>query len=219
MRKILYFLLAVLAVASVLIKAKQIEQKEVSEIVSINEEWKKTGKPVDAALVIRTDMYEIEKVSGKMMENGYIYAQLPRETAGKLFRGQQFKVLNGAGIEGRIVSVSRTPDMLTGMYNLTLKVTSGELSPGVIIVAGVRTKSHPDTLAVKKEAVLRDDAGSFCWVISPENIVAKRRISTGKEYEGYLMIEEGLEEDEKVCTDGLARLRENDFVSIRKEGR
>ena len=219
MRKILYLLLAVLAVALVIIKAKHIEQKEVSEIVSINEEWKKTGKPVDAAAVIRTDMYEIEKVSGKMMENGYIYAQMPRETERKLFRGQQFTVLNAAGIEGRIVSVSRNPDMLTGMHNVTLKATAGELKPGVIIVAGVRTKNYPDTIAVKTEAVLRDADGSFCWVISPENKVAKRRIKTGIESKGTLMIEEGLEADEKVCTDGLARLRENDIVNIRKEGR
>ena len=217
MRKLIYLIIVVSFIALVFFKIKVIEKKENKEIISITEEWRVNGKPVDVVNVKRGNIYYLEKVSEILRPGGIIEGDVPEYVVAKLDQGQEFTAeINGKLIEGHLKDINRQRDLVTGLYKISLKITSkNNLKAGLIIVAKVRVRILKDVLKIPPTAVMTVNSNSYCWVVK-NNKVEKRKIKLGIGYEDEVRVISGLSLKETVCVNGLDKLSENDTVRIRK---
>lgn len=104
----------------------------------------------------------------------------------------------------------------------------GKLSSGLFAEVGY-PKNFPDTLLVPAVAILKDIGGSFVWVVTDENKVARRGIVTGPSLFSpqedpdaapvrETIILKGLKATDKVITRGVQRVREQATVTPQMEG-
>ena len=218
MRKIIYLALILLVAAGTVFKAQEIEKQDKTEIVSINEEWNKNGKPADLQTACEKEFYEISKVSGHIKNDMYIYTEIPRETARTLRTGQRFVLMNKGydEVSGKVVELSKYPNRLTGFYYVTLKLDKKLPDFSEIAVAAVKTAAMTG-IAVKRQALVLDDDGTYCWVADKDNIVSLVKVEKGLEYNNYVQIKSGLEKGSRVVTGGKEVLKEGDLIRPRRE--
>jgi len=215
-RSAVYLLFFAILVFSVVHKAHVLESQEKKEIVSITEEWKKYGKPVDVAHVTRGDAHCIEKISGLLGRDNIIYCQVSEDIVSKLKKGQEFTaVLQGQMLRGQVLAVSGKMDMFTGLYAVKLKIeTKNGFKQKSIVVAKVRVNTLKNVLKIPRTAVVRDNAHEYCWVVR-DDVVEKRAIVTGLDCEADIQVISGLKLKELVCVSGLTELSDNDRIRIR----
>jgi len=219
MRKLIYFIFFAVFVLSVLYKARIIERQEQREIVSVAREWGQYGKPVDTLYVEKGDVYSEKKISGLIRNDNTIDCEVTEDTVSKLWNGQPFTAsLKGKKIRGYVSEIDKNRNILTGLYGVKLKITTENgFRQGRIIVAKVRVGTLKDVLKIPREAVMRDNSNTYCWVVS-NSVVEKRRIKTGLETDKYIQVLSGLKAGEQVCVNGLYELKENDKVRARNTG-
>ena len=204
-------------VLSVINKTRIIEGKDKQEIISITEEWKKHGKPVDTAIVVKGDAHCLEKISGIIGRDDIIYCQVSADIVSKLRKGQEFKaILKGKTLRGHVSAVSSKMEMLTGLYAVKLKITTENgFKQKSIVVAKVRVSTLKNVLKIPQTAVIRDNSHTYCWVVVRDSMVEKRDIVSGMDCESDIQILSGLKLKDQVCVNGLAELADNDKVRIR----
>ncbi|MFH1415747.1 MAG: hypothetical protein ABIH89_06650 [Elusimicrobiota bacterium] len=215
-RKLVYIMFFAVIVLSVVYKSRILEGKEKQEIVSITEEWKRYGKPVDIAYAVRGDAHCLEKISGIIGSGNIIDCEVSENIAAKLRQGQEFTaLLKGKLLHGYVDNVGGNRDMLTGLYSARLKITTTNgFKNGSIVVAKVRVNTLKNVLKIPQTSVVQDNSHRYCWVVH-DNIAEKRDIVTGADCEAYIQVVSGLELKEKVCLNGLAELADKDRVRIR----
>jgi len=218
-RKLVYFMFFALITVSVVYKARILESQEKKEIVSITEEWKQYGKPVDVAYAVKGAAHCLEKISGIIGAGNVIDCEVSEDIAVKLSRGQEFTaLLKGQLLCGYVADVSPNRNMLTGLYSARLKITTENgFKSGSIVVAKVRVNTIENVLKIPKTAIVQDNSHKYCWVVN-DDIVTKRVIVTGLDCEDDIQVISGLELKEKVCVSGLRELADNDKVRIRGGG-
>ena len=215
-RNLVYVIFFAGIAVSVVYKARIIEGKEKREVVSITEEWKKHGKPVDIAPVIKGDAHCLEKISGIIGRDDIIYCQVSEDVVSKLRKGQVFTaVLKGKTISGHVTAVSGKMEMLSGLYAVKLKITTENgFKQKSIVVAKVRVNTLRNVFKIPQTAVIRDNSHTYCWVVR-DSMAEKRDIVPGMDCESDIQILSGLKLKEQVCVNGLAELSDNDEVRIR----
>ena len=72
--------------------------------------------------------------------------------------------------------------------------------------------SHP-ALLVSEQALGRDQAQKFVYVVNSEEKVEYRRVKVGRLYDGLREITEGLSSKDRVIVSGLQRVRPDQEVS------
>ncbi len=124
-------------------------------------------------------------------------------------------------IENEVASQTRTNQVRATFANPDGVLASGLY--GLVGIPSLPDPSKPDekkALILPTEAILRDLAGSFVWVVDDQNTVQRRTVSTGKslpikQTDGVKksVILSGLDGSEKVIISGLQRAREGAVVS------
>jgi membrane fusion protein (multidrug efflux system) len=69
-------------------------------------------------------------------------------------------------------------------------------------------------LFIPQQALQFDQAGYHVLVVDGENRVKVRRVALGAGREGEVEIVSGLEEGERVITEGVQKVRPNDVVKV-----
>ncbi|MBN1622450.1 MAG: hypothetical protein JW871_07665 [Endomicrobiales bacterium] len=217
MRKIIYLSVLLICVLGVIIKAGIIREKDKKEIININSEWAKYGKPVDVFSVKRGDLYVRQNISGVLKYDNVIEADVDGEIAAKLEVGQKILTCIGEkGCEGEIVYVSGTRDLISGLYKVRVKINQGvKINKGAIVVAQVVIGKYSNVIYMPKSAVVINNGGKFCWVVK-DSIVKKKFIKTGISNGSYVQVVSGLNIGDAVCVNGIEELEEGSAVRIRK---
>ena len=68
-------------------------------------------------------------------------------------------------------------------------------------------------LAVPRPAILSDQQGNYVYVVGPDNIARVRRVELGQSTPEMASIVQGLEQGERVVTEGVQRVRPNTPVA------
>lgn len=117
--------------------------------------------------------------------------------------------------EGKLSVVDNQIDTGTGTIRLkaTFPNEKFQLWPGQFANARLLLKVQKDGLVVPASVVQRGPQGTFAFVIKGDNTVEVRAVKVGPIDQGQALIEEGLQEGEKVVVDGQYKLQPGSRVT------
>ena len=81
------------------------------------------------------------------------------------------------------------------------------LRPGLFTRIRMPLGNRPDMPLVTERAVANDQGGAYLLVVNSEDMVERRTIKTGQRMDGLIVIEDGLQKDDRVIVKGVQRAR------------
>ena len=86
------------------------------------------------------------------------------------------------------------------------------LVPGMYVKVVVQVSPLKKRVMVKQEAIMREQLGTFVFVVGAQNRLERRRIVTGMKNGGYQVVLSGLAVGERVVVEGLQKAGSGDEV-------
>jgi multidrug efflux system membrane fusion protein len=128
---------------------------------------------------------------------------------------------NGAGASpssGELTFIDNAVDTATGTINLkaTFPNRDHALWPGQFANVSLRLANEAGALVVPTEAVQTGQAGTFVYVIGPDDAVSIRPVVVRRTYRQWSVLEKGVAAGERVVTDGHLRLAPGVKVETRE---
>ncbi len=177
----------------------------------INEITATSGQQVETG----TQILSIANLSTVLLEAQIFERDLPlvRESTRASFTGA---ALNGevytigtADGDGRILSIGQTVNEQTRTVSVIYEVINPlqRLRDGMFVEMTIDTSGDRKVLAVPKKSVISEQGQTFVFVFDGGEKFEKRAVAVGAEGADYYEIKSGLEEGERVVTDGIYQLR------------
>ncbi len=118
---------------------------------------------------------------------------------------------------GHYTNLARAVDAKTGtlMVQAQFPNPKGILLPGMSGRVRVPLGTLPDAVLVPEQAVFDLQGAKAVYVVSPENRIVLRRVTTEGSYQGQSVIIEGLENGERVVIKETSKLRPGQTVTVR----
>ena len=117
---------------------------------------------------------------------------------------------------GTLLLVDNAVDQASGTIRLKAMFANDEdeLWPGQSVNARLLLETRSDVLAVPPTAIQRGPQGVFAWIINANNTAEPRVIEVGPATGNVVIVTSGLNEGERVVTDGHYKLARNVPVTI-----
>ena len=81
------------------------------------------------------------------------------------------------------------------------------LLPGLFARVRLPLGTRPDVPLVSERAIGNDQRGTYLMVVNAENVVERRSVKTGQRIDGMIVVEDGLQKDDRVVVKGVQRAR------------
>jgi multidrug efflux system membrane fusion protein len=120
--------------------------------------------------------------------------------------------------QGRVSSTDNAIDLATGTLRLkaTFPNADGALFPNQFANIRLELDTLKDSLAVPSAAIQRGAAGTFVYVIQPDNSVLTKVVQLDAQDGDWQAIRGPINAGDKVVTDGADRLRSGSKVEVVK---
>jgi len=120
--------------------------------------------------------------------------------------------------QGRVSSTDNAIDLATGTLRLkaTLPNADGILFPNQFANIRLELDTLKDSLAVPSAAIQRGAAGTFVYVVQPDNSVLTKVVQLDAQDGDWQAIRGPINAGDKVVTDGADRLRDGSKVEVVK---
>ncbi len=120
-------------------------------------------------------------------------------------------------LPGRINFTDTQVDATTGVVKVRAAFPNpqGELLPGQFVRVRLEGASLKDALAVPQAAVLSTQQGPMVWVLDASNTAQPRPLSLGEQIGNAFLVENGLEGNERIVTEGIIKVRPGMTVRVR----
>jgi multidrug efflux system membrane fusion protein len=117
---------------------------------------------------------------------------------------------------GTLATVDNLIDQTTATYRLKAMFANADekLWPGEFVNARLLLQVRKDVVVIPSVAVQRGPNGLFTWVVKSDNTVEPRPIKTAAASDNTTIILSGVNDGERVVTDGQYKLQTNAPVSI-----
>ena len=175
----------------------------------------KLGKREIAQGVLGTDSFIITlDDSSKII----IDIKVPENLVGILKNGLDAEIKSDAFDKifyGNVESVSSRVDPSTRSILARVVVNNEdyELIPGQLLTVKV-IYNKKETLGISERAITIQGDSSFVYVVQEGDTVAKRDIKIGQRNFGLVSVTEGLNENEKIVSEGISKVRDKAKVKI-----
>lgn len=175
----------------------------------------KLGKREIAQGVLGTDSFIITlDDSSKIV----IDIKIPENFVGILKNGLDAEIKSDAFDKifyGNVESVSSRVDPSTRSILARVVVNNKdyELIPGQLLTVKV-IYNKKETLGISERAITIQGDSSFVYVVQEGDTVAKRDIKIGQRNFGLVSVIEGLNENEKIVSEGISKVRDKAKVKI-----
>lgn len=140
-----------------------------------------------------------------------------RWTQGKL--PVRISLRNGAAqkLQGELTFMENTVDPATGtiLLKATFPNQDKTLWPGQFVDVALKLEEQPSALLIPTQAVQTGQQGPYVFLVSPENRAEMRLVRLGRSVGQETLVEEGLQEGDRVVTDGQIRLVPGARVEVR----
>lgn len=113
-------------------------------------------------------------------------------------------------LEGELDFIDNVSNVSTGTVAMRAKIANKEqlLFPGSFVELKLFVTDKLPILALHPDQIFQNQQGAFIFVISEENKVEQRAVTTGYSNNDLVIIQEGLREGEKVLVGTIRTLRE-----------
>lgn len=111
--------------------------------------------------------------------------------------------------QGRIDFIDNVVDSKTGTVIVRARFPNPDklLVPGLYVRTVLGRKQTSDKLTIPQAAIQEDQAGKFVMLVDPDNKVEQRRITTGRQHAGTIVVKDGLQAGDKVIVEGIQKVR------------
>ena len=118
---------------------------------------------------------------------------------------------------GKIDSIEVGIDTATGTarWRASIPNPDGLLLPGMSVRVRMVTSAPHKAILVPEQATLEDEGRQSVFVVTGQDIVQRRPVKIGPDYDGLRSVE-GLHADEWVVIDGVRRIREGEKVQAKR---
>ncbi len=151
---------------------------------------------------------------------------VPEENLGAVRAGQSQAPLavlvkssgaTGDRLAGTLSFIDNTVDRATGTLRLKATFPNADraLWPGEFVEVGLRTETRRAAVLVPSRAVQTGQKGPFVFVLTADDTVAAREVTTGPLVDGSTVIEKGVAAGERVVTDGQLRLVDGTRAAVK----
>ena len=156
------------------------------------------------------------------LEQMYITCEVSEQYLGKVNEGTPVTLVVGEGfddVETKVVEVSNFINPENRSFKIKVPAKSNDgLKPNLMTKVIVKDYENPKTLMVKTSDILQNtDGQDFVYILEEdgEKLIAKQIVlDAGKEYNGYVEILSGLENGQKVISEGSRSVRNNQEVRL-----
>ena len=116
---------------------------------------------------------------------------------------------------GKLLLIDNAIDQATATIRLKAMFANEDerLWPGEFVNARVLIDTRHDVIAVPTTAIQRGANGLFVWIVNADSVVEPRPIMVGPASGDLTVIEKGIDEGERVVTDGQYKLQVNARVN------
>ena len=121
---------------------------------------------------------------------------------------------------GKLETIDNQVDTATGTVKLRALFDNPDnaLFPNQFVNAKLVVETKQDVLVAPTAAIQRGEPGTFVYAIRPDDTVHVQPVKLGPTDGDKVMIESGLNEGDRVVTDGADRLREGAKVTVPQAG-
>jgi RND family efflux transporter MFP subunit len=154
----------------------------------------------------------------RMLRNGRVEwrGEAPETRLEDLAPGQDVSVItaDGTPFHGtiRVVSPTISANDRTALVYVDLPVDD-RLRPGMYARGEIAVGTGPAHM-VPLESVVSADGYSYVFVLSEDNVVARRRVETGAVHDSSIEVVSGLSAGERIVNKGAGFLKDGDRVSV-----
>jgi multidrug efflux system membrane fusion protein len=117
---------------------------------------------------------------------------------------------------GALTTIDNLIDPTTATFRLKATFTNADekLWPGEFVNARMLVDTRKDVVVIPPLAVQRGPHGLFTWVVKQDNTVEPRPIQTSATSGDNTIVTSGVNDGERVVTDGQYKLQTNSLVTI-----
>jgi multidrug efflux system membrane fusion protein len=119
-------------------------------------------------------------------------------------------------LTGKLTFIDNTVDTSAG--SIAMKATfaneDNRLWPGQYVRVIVEVTAQANAVVAPAAAILNGQQGPYTYVVNADMKAEMRKVATGQTVDGFTVVREGLEPDEKVVTEGQLRLTDGATVAI-----
>jgi membrane fusion protein, multidrug efflux system len=117
---------------------------------------------------------------------------------------------------GKLATIDNLIDQATATYRLKAMFSNEDekLWPGEFVNARLLLETRKNVVVIPPLAVQRGPRGLFTWVVKPDNTVEPRPIQTSTTTGEHTIITSGVDDGDRVVTDGQYKLQTNSSVTI-----
>ncbi len=136
-------------------------------------------------------------------------------------RGQKANIRhleNGAQYEGRITGVGISPVEGSATYPVEIEVDNqdGKLYPGMVIEANILSKTYENVFYTALNNVKVNYDVEYVFVVGSDSRALQRKVKLGRKVEENVLIVEGLNEGDRLVTEGVDNLEDGTLIEIRQ---
>ncbi len=143
-------------------------------------------------------------------------AEVPEATLPSIRVGQKVRLRTALGddIDGRVSRISPVVDTQSRNGSVFVELNAiNRLRPGMF-AQGDFELGHSKALTVAQNAVVIRDGYSYVFRVGDDDHVTQVKVKTGRQQDGRIEIEEGLDARVRVVTAGAGFLSEGDLVRV-----
>ncbi len=120
---------------------------------------------------------------------------------------------------GELMLIDRAVDRQTGTIRARLKIPNdkGYLRAGMNCTVRVRQRSDEPQLTVPYRAVNQQMGEYFVFVLGDSSQVEERRINLGRQVDELAVVQDGLEEGERIAVSGIQKLKDGAKVIVKEK--
>jgi len=118
---------------------------------------------------------------------------------------------------GQLSFINNQVDTSTGTIQLKATFANAErkLWPGEFVAVRLVLNVERDVLTIPAQAVMTGQAGTYVYVLNPDQTAKTQDVTVGRAADDYVVIEKGLTAGQKVVTDGQLRLMPGARVEVK----
>ena len=123
--------------------------------------------------------------------------------------------LNGETIRGKVSMVPLAADSRTRFFpvEITFQNKGRKLLPGMFVTAKIHTRTIKG-VSIPNDAVVYKDGVNFTWIVDGEGTAKRKIIRLGVVGNTMSQVLSGIENGDKVITEGVSKMNEGDKVLI-----
>ncbi len=114
---------------------------------------------------------------------------------------------------------SRAINPMSRTFNVEILLDNKkEYHPNQIAILNINDyKSEKPVVSIPLNYLQKDLSGSYYVLLAENNKATKRNVLLGREYNGYVEIKEGLNENDLLITEGVDGLNEGEIIKVRNQ--